>query len=343
MKRAVLIIAPGDDIHAISLAAILDQEFGVPSVIWDRGTLPAASQLDFRLDAEVSDIRLNSPAGAYALNDFHSVWWRRPAKFRIDKSVADPKVKKFCESECDAFFKGVLRSLRIPIINDPFAESVAARKPHQLSTARKVGLSIPKTLMSNDPTHIRAFWTEQRGNCIYKPFTAPAWTFSETRMLREEDLAHLEMLRHAPIIVQEKIEKGVDVRVNIFGDTVFACEITTTIPEADLDWRIDSTGEWQEHRLPDETSHRLKALLQALGLHYGCIDLRRQPDGEYRFFEVNPSGQFLFAEIDTGQPLLHALAQLLVEPGVAQPSDTAPPRPIRFPSAVTHRFIESAQ
>jgi glutathione synthase/RimK-type ligase-like ATP-grasp enzyme len=162
-------------------------------------------------------------------------------------------------------------------------------------------------------------------------------------MLREEDLAHLEMLRHAPIIVQEKIEKGVDVRVNIFGDAVFACEITTTIPEADLDWRIDSTGEWQEHRLPDETSHRLKALLQALGLHYGCIDLRRRPDGEYRFFEVNPSGQFLFAEIDTGQPLLHALAQLLVEPGVAQPSDTAPPRPIRFPSAVTHRFTESAQ
>jgi len=49
-----------------------------------------------------------------------------------------------------------------------------------------------------------------------------------------------------------------------------------------------------------------------LGLHYGCIDLRRQPDGQYRFFEVNPSGQFLFAEIDTGQPLLNALATLLV-------------------------------
>ena len=61
----------------------------------------------------------------------------------------------------------------------------------------------------------------------------------------------------------------------------------------------------------------MQALLRALRLQYGCIDMRRQPDGGYRFFEVNPSGQFLFAEIDTGQPLLRALAQVLIRPAGA--------------------------
>ncbi|HEY5742033.1 MAG TPA: hypothetical protein VIS99_05775, partial [Terrimicrobiaceae bacterium] len=60
---------------------------------------------------------------------------------------------------------------------------------------------------------------------------------------------------------------------------------------------------------------KLISLLRALKLHYGCIDLRRRPDGGYCFFEVNPSGQFLFAEIDTGQPLLRSLAELLIDAG----------------------------
>ena len=314
MKDAVLIVAPADDAHAVALGAVLDRDFGARVVIWDRASLPIESQLDFRLDADQSAIRLQTPVDEFALDEFRSVWWRRPAPFRIDPSVSDPKVRRFCDAECDAFFKGVLKSLRIPIVNDPFLEAVAARKPYQLSVARKVGLQIPKTLISNNPDSVRAFWREQSGACIYKGLTAPNWTFTETRILTEDDLAHLERLRHAPMIVQEKIEKGVDVRVNVFGDAVFAVEITTTIAEADLDWRIDATAEWREHALPHALAGKLIALLRALDLHYGCIDLRRQPDGQYRFFEVNPSGQFLFAEIDTGQPLLRALAQLLLAP-----------------------------
>jgi glutathione synthase/RimK-type ligase-like ATP-grasp enzyme len=117
------------------------------------------------------------------------------------------------------------------------------------------------------------------------------------------------------MIVQEKIHKGVDVRVNIFGDAVFACEVRTSVPQAELDWRIEMTAQWFEHELPQEVADKLKNLMRALNLDYGCLDLRRRPDGRYCFFEVNPSGQFLFAEIDTGQPLLHALGELLLTVG----------------------------
>ncbi len=77
------------------------------------------------------------------------------------------------------------------------------------------------------------------------------------------------------------------------------------------------------HALPVDLSERLVELLRTLGLHYGCIDLRQTPEGEYVFFEVNPSGQFLFAEIDTGQPLLRVMAELLYDPSrIAPITDT---------------------
>lgn len=323
MKEAVLIIAPKDDIHALSLAAVMERDFEVPAVIWDRSTFPVESQIDFTIGGErqLCEIHLATPGGTYDLNSFRSVWWRRAAGFKIEKTVSDQKVRRFCDNECDAFFKGVLRSLRVPIVNNPFAESIAARKPHQLATARGLGIDIPRTLISNDPASIRAFWRAERGHCIYKPLTAPSWTFSETRVMQEEDLEHLDRVRHAPMIVQEKIEKGVDVRVNIFGDAVFACEIETSIPEAEIDWRLDTTGQWHAHDLPAAVGDKLKDLLRELGLQMGCVDLRQQPDGQYRFFEVNPSGQFLFAEIDTGQPLLRALSELLLSQKLERPED----------------------
>ena len=156
--------------------------------------------------------------------------------------------------------------------------------------------------MSNDPAAIRAFWDSVHGRCIYKPFTAPFWTMSETRPLTPEDLDDLDTLRHAPIIVQQKIERGLDVRVNIFGDVVFAAAVETHVAEAALDWRMDLTATWREHHLPDNVAASLERLLADLGLQYGCIDMRQQPDGEYTFSRSEPVRSVLFVEIDTGQP-----------------------------------------
>jgi glutathione synthase/RimK-type ligase-like ATP-grasp enzyme len=53
------------------------------------------------------------------------------------------------------------------------------------------------------------------------------------------------------------------------------------------------------------------ASLRRLGLEYGAIDLRKTPEGEYVFLEVNPAGQFLYVEKATGQPIAAALADHL--------------------------------
>ena len=309
-----MIVAPTTDLHARAVSQVLSSHFDTPAVIWDSGSIPAEEALCLHLTGDYVDLEIKGRDGNIALDSLRSVWWRRPGTFRIDAAVTDHKVRQFCVRECSALFRGTLDATDVPIVNDPTAQDVAARKPVQLRMAQRVGLTIPKTLMSNDPDEVRSFWEALDGHCIYKAFTAPSEQLAETRTLAPEDLKHLVQLRHAPMILQEKIEKGLDVRVNVFGESVFAASVTINRPEANLDWRLDLTSTWQEHGLPDGVAKQLTQLLRQLGLQYGCIDLRQRPDGAYVFLEVNPAGQFLFIEVETGQPLARALAELLVRP-----------------------------
>jgi hypothetical protein len=320
MHDSVLILAPAEDAHANAVAAVLERDFGATSTIWDVSGFPDGDRLSFRPPADSVVYRgAGSRSRGTQLGSVRSVWWRRVGRFALDPLMTDPEIRRFCTSECEALFKGALAASGVPVVNGVEAERTANHKPVQLSAAVQVGLRIPRTLMSNDADEIRDFHRTLPA-CIYKAFTAPKLRMAETRRLTTEDLKDLDELRHAPIIVQEMIEKRRDVRVNIFGSSVFAAEVTTHRPEASLDWRLDLTASWSEHALPPDVGARLVELLRTLGLHYGCVDLRQTPDGEYVFFEVNPSGQFLFAEVDTGQPLVRAMAQLLLNPQLQSPA-----------------------
>ncbi len=314
MRDTILIIAPEDDIHAQSVAVILDAQESISSVIWDSSTLPSQSVASYSLDGGSSNFVITNGQNLITLDSVRSVWWRRSKRAMIDAQVTDRQARAFCVRENSALLVGALAATGVPIINHPTAEVSAGRKPLQLRTAQEAGLLIPQTLMSNDPERIRAFWSKLDGKCIYKAFTSPADQLAETRLLTQEDLEYLDKLQYAPIIVQEKIEKGKDIRVNVFGDRVFAAEVGTNVVEAKIDWRLDLTAKWEDHQLPATLAQKLIDLLRKLGLHYGCIDLRQQPDGTYVFLEVNPAGQFLFIEIDTGQPLTRAFAELLLHP-----------------------------
>ena len=54
--------------------------------------------------------------------------------------------------------------------------------------------------------------------------------------------------------------------------------------------------------------------MERLGLVYGAIDLRRTPEGEHVFLEINTAGEFLFVEERTGQPIARAVADWLARP-----------------------------
>jgi glutathione synthase/RimK-type ligase-like ATP-grasp enzyme len=309
------ILAPLNDPHALAVSSFLHRDFDADVVVIDVADFPSSHRIDLQVGygAWLCHTGIGSEQIRTDLRSLQAIWVRRQAQPVISERVTDLKVRDYCRRESEVFFKGILSSLSIPLVNDPEYERKGSRKPFQLSVALECGLIIPKTLMSNNPNEVRQFCREIGCPSIYKPFTAPSWCIAETRVMSPDDLEHLESLDCAPIIVQEKIELLKDVRVNIFGENVFAAEVTRRRPEADVDWRMDLTATWAHHTLPENICSRLRRVLAVLGLDYGCIDLRQRPDGEYVFFEVNPSGQFLFIEVDTGQQLSHAMARLLID------------------------------
>ena len=102
-----------------------------------------------------------------------------------------------------------------------------------------------------------------------------------------------------------------DLRVTIIGDEIFAATVDLRDLEYDVDVRMNLNAKHVAHDLPDDIADKLRGLMRRLGLVYGAIDLRLTGDGRYVFLEINPAGQFLYVEEQTGQPLAAALAARL--------------------------------
>ncbi len=252
---------------------------------------------------------LRTPAGAIDSREVRAVWWRRPEPFDLGRGLSRADAEFSFRQLLEAL-GGLAASLDASWVNDPWRDAAASHKPRQLAVAERLGLRVPATLVTNDPERARAFLARRR-RTVHKTLHPTGDGWRPTRLVGPDDRARLGSVRWAPVVFQEYVP-GVDVRVTVAGDRVFATEIDVRDSRAPEDFRPG----WREApvaacRLPDPVERRVRALVAALGLRFAAIDLRRRDDGEHVFLEVNPSGQWLFAEERTGQPITEAVSRLL--------------------------------
>lgn len=241
-------------------------------------------------------------------------WWRRVRPFSIDPSISSPAMRAFAESETSQAINGLLDAIPCSWVNPRSADEAAHHKPYQWAVAHQVGLSLPRTLVTNQPEVARQFIDEVGvGKTIFKPFLASIESWRETRIVEPDDLNRLNLVQYAPVIFQEYIE-GVDLRITVVDDLVFTAEIDARKTSYPVDMRmVIGEATLQATELPSEIQRTVLDLQHRLGLKYGAIDMRRTPQGEYKFFEVNPAGQWLFIEERTGLPISQAVADLLID------------------------------
>jgi glutathione synthase/RimK-type ligase-like ATP-grasp enzyme len=150
------------------------------------------------------------------------------------------------------------------------------------------------------------------GRTIYKTFSCTHAIWRETRLLREDDLQLMDAVHVAPVIFQEFVPVDCDLRITAVGDRLFPAAIRSVPRDGRIDFRMNvGDAGMSAEELPSKVVDQLRSLLAQLGLSYGAIDMRRTPDGEYYFFEVNTAGEFLFVEDRTGQPIARAIADWL--------------------------------
>jgi glutathione synthase/RimK-type ligase-like ATP-grasp enzyme len=332
MKRkhrpSVLIIAPEIDPHANVVAKRL-QALGEEAIILDSAHFPSRWHLTVSI-ANGAPRRFVLVRDQLELDDesLLGVWWRRPRRYIPSSDVQESHLRRFITSESRAAFEGWLHCLGDRVINPIAADRSASHKLLQLQSAVEVGLRIPKSLATNSPALAREFFRDNGTRTIYKPFTAANWQLIATQRLSADTLAHVEDVTYAPVIFQEEIDKVADLRVNILDGQVFPILIRTSLKDAPIDWRVDPAREYLAHVLPKPVEAALIALVAKLNLRFAACDLGLTEDGDYVFFEANTGGQWLFAEIMTGQEISWAFARALLcsdRPRVAASNSTVPP------------------
>ncbi len=340
MVVSVLILSSPKDEHAQAVSGHL-VEMGVRAAFWSFRQLGGGCRLRFNLDGSGLACRVqfaekglpDAGTGDLDLSGARSVWFRRPGAVATAR-LAEPWVESLAQWESSRALQAILRMLPCLWVNSPAAHAEALFKIRQLEVARQCGLSVPETLVTNDPQAVRDFYEQCAGQLIYKlidegsQHRLPVFERSAgipTLSLRQADLEYLDQVRYSLHLFQRKIEKAADLRVTVVGKQLFAVEIRSQEGQGSTDFRLDYTVPMLEHRLPERVESSCFELARRLGLNFGAIDLCRDGAGEYFFFEINPAGQWLWMERALDLPISLSLARLLA--GLEEPLVAGPWRP----------------
>jgi hypothetical protein len=239
------------------------------------------------------------------LENINAVYWRYHYGIQTPPEITDNFLAGMAHREIESALGSFFRMLNCRWLNSPAAIAMHVFKPYQSHVMHQLGLRVPQTLISNDPSGVQDFYHQLNGQVIYKPVRGGA----HTQQLNSDDLTkeRLAELAQAPVQFQEMIE-GVDIRVYLIGEETFAAEIRSST----LDFRGDPNAAIVPVELPDAIRQQCRQAADALMLGYSGIDIRRTPAGDYVFLECNPCPMFMHFENMTGYPISDRLVDLLL-------------------------------
>jgi len=188
------------------------------------------------------------------------------------------------------------------VVNRPAAGEANGSKPYQSLSVESLGFYIPDTLITTDPEIALEFWRRHQ-RVIYKSLSGIRSIVSH---LTDEHMPRFQDVASCPTQFQQYVP-GIDYRVHLVGDEVFACRI---LSDAD-DYRYSKRVDMQACELPEEIDAQCRRLIASMNLLIAGIDLRCTPENEWFCFEVNPSPGFTYFQGMTGQPIADAIARLL--------------------------------
>jgi glutathione synthase/RimK-type ligase-like ATP-grasp enzyme len=241
--------------------------------------------------------------------DLDVVWWRRNGVPVVPEAVRDEDARRVVAGDAHAAAVGLFATAFSGAwVSDPDATWRAENKLVQLTAARRVGLRLPRTLVSQDPDDIRAFTAEIGGPVVVKTVAGALGVPLAAGLVDAATLADSRALALSPAIYQECVPGSRHLRVCCFGERIHA----VTLESPTLDWRYVRGLDARPCELDPEVGEQLVAVLDLLGLRMGMFDLKPTDEGPPIWLEVNPQGQFLFLEGLCGLPLGRIAADFLI-------------------------------
>ncbi|MDX2084284.1 MAG: hypothetical protein SFZ03_02720 [Candidatus Melainabacteria bacterium] len=302
----ILIVGKEEDLTSIVIKEKVAYR-GIPAYYLDTRQFPYKTRLSFNIESPTEGVFQEAPhQPVVPLGDIRGVFRRWSDGVVVPADETDPLRRRLVQRNLESAINTFFNLLDCQWVNTAEATDRHRQKGVLLKELKQAGIRVPETLISNHPEEVKAFYEQLNGQAIFKPVFS--WASTEALMpehLTDESLARLSNM---PITVQELIN-GTDLRIYVVGQEVFAMEIRSET----LDFRDDPGATRVAIKLPMDIEARCIEITRRLGLVFCGIDMRRTPDGEYVFFEGNPTPVFLMDEDMTGYPIGDRIVDLLTQ------------------------------
>jgi glutathione synthase/RimK-type ligase-like ATP-grasp enzyme len=326
MKSKVLIISCEADSHVAAVKPYLeslqvDAHLLVPEKLLDTAITvnPADAQGKLVLGSDTVD-----------LSDIGAVWFRKPGPIDVNRFAEHLSCEEldFVQAEGQEIVDGIyaLLNSRFWLTNPP-ASRLSGRKLVQLSVAREVGFTVPRTIVTNDVRQARDFAATAKAGLAIKSLSwasvmQPAgdsvlqYGVYCRRLTSAETADGLELVSNAPTLLQEYVPKRCDLRVVAVGRKhLFSVEIDSQnggFSSEDCRFQIQELP----HRLVERPNlvEPIRRYMELMNLNFACFDFAVSSEtNELVFLEANINGQWLWLERKTGAPIARAIAETLAE------------------------------
>jgi glutathione synthase/RimK-type ligase-like ATP-grasp enzyme len=290
-------------------------DFHARAVAWALNTIAPTRILDTvrGIDSEGVSFILGDSGPIATLPDlsqFDTIWYRRVFDVTESSSVqADDK--QFVLREKTRFQTALIGYLESTTdfrwVDPPAATQLAENKLVQLTVAQRVGMIVPRTLITSEPARVRDFFRRE-GAMVIKPYDPYRWDhrdqsaqFGLANLADESNIWRLSDVHIAccVTIYQQFIHKVADIRIVVMGDHLFPFRITQ-IHRDNIDYRagiaMKDQVQIESTDVPSWLQDRMLAFMRALGVSFASADFLLLEDDNYVFLDLNPSGQWLFLE-----------------------------------------------
>lgn len=316
------------------VAQRLRDEFGLSCPIFDAATYPLSSSIyGLGVPGTRTELRVGRPLArtvgpgvaslllgrstmdrtTVPLDIGTTVWWRRFRKPILHPDLQDADLSAFARETLNSTLRSALG--KCTVVNSWHAEESADWKPYQLQLAVDCCLAVPETICSSDQDEIETFVAKIEASgrrVVYKHASSSAAFGMPTRIVDAAARQRFASLKYAPTLFQAEVSGGVDLRVAVVGETIFCCEWRGSDKERHFaDIKLENDPRMYPAVFPAGARTELLNLHRRLGLRLGIYDFKLDTAGTPFFLEVNPSGQWLDMELEGGQGVSLAIAQML--------------------------------
>ena len=274
------------------------------------------SQITSSIDHAIASHDLNSGGSAMPF-EFSGVWNRG---FTFGSLPSERTAENLIYFEWKYYLSYLLQdSARLALwMNSAGSIAHSSNRLVQLRDAASFGFHVPATIVTNDPRRAREFARAHSVIAIKQICGGGDHQLADrslsTKRLTDADDYAFDQVTYCPSMLQEYIDKELELRITIVRDHIYCAAIESQKHErCSVDSRMfRGTGlTYYPYELDSSTKSRLIGLVRHYGLNYAAIDIILDRQGRYVFLEVNSSGQWQGIETFTGDNVTETIVRAL--------------------------------